>query len=286
MSCLVQFRIAVAWTNLGPVAVDHVDDVRLRVRSPADAHRPRRRQVPADDRLRRAVSGVRIADADRVRLGAHLAAGTTVMHEGFSTSTPARSARRWSRAASRAGVIVGDGSDIGGGASIMGTLSGGGKDQVTIGERCLLGAEAGIGITARCCAEQMELVAAVGRDLRVVGRVREAGRTAGVDVAGAVDLDQRLRLVALRIGRDRGGEGEALRVAEGREASPPPLARPSWRSACRCSPGRRVVVAAREHLVGAGREVVRDDGLGVRRTVGASRPPVPSCRRGRCRRAR
>ena len=92
-------------------------------------------------------SGVRIADADRVRLGAHLASGTTVMHEGFVNFNAGTLGRSMVEGRISAGVIVGDGSDIGGGASIMGTLSGGGKDQITIGERCLLGAEAGIGIS-------------------------------------------------------------------------------------------------------------------------------------------
>ena len=92
-------------------------------------------------------SGVRIADADRVRLGAHLAQGTTVMHEGFVNYNAGTLGRSMVEGRISAGVVVGDGSDIGGGASIMGTLSGGGKDQITIGERCLLGAESGIGIS-------------------------------------------------------------------------------------------------------------------------------------------
>ena len=86
-------------------------------------------------------TGVRIADADRVRLGAHLAAGTTVMHEGFVNFNAGTLGTSMVEGRISAGVVVGDGSDIGGGASIMGTLSGGGKEQITIGERCLLGAE-------------------------------------------------------------------------------------------------------------------------------------------------
>ncbi len=92
-------------------------------------------------------SGVRIADADRVRLGAHLAAGTTVMHEGFVNFNAGTLGTSMVEGRISAGVVVGDGSDIGGGASIMGTLSGGGKDKLRIGERCLLGANAGIGIS-------------------------------------------------------------------------------------------------------------------------------------------
>jgi 2,3,4,5-tetrahydropyridine-2,6-dicarboxylate N-succinyltransferase len=137
----------VAWSNLGPIAVDQVDEVRWRMRSAGQIL-----TVHGLDKLPRMTdyvvpSGVRIADADRVRLGAHLASGTTVMHEGFVNFNAGTLGRSMVEGRISAGVIVGDGSDIGGGASIMGTLSGGGKDQITIGERCLLGAEAGIGIS-------------------------------------------------------------------------------------------------------------------------------------------
>ena len=137
----------VAWTNLGPVPVDQVDEVRWRVRAEGSVL-----GVHGLDKFPRMTdyvvpSGVRIADADRVRLGAHLAPGTTVMHEGFVNFNAGTLGRSMVEGRISAGVIVGDGSDIGGGASIMGTLSGGGTDQVTIGERCLLGAEAGIGIS-------------------------------------------------------------------------------------------------------------------------------------------
>jgi 2,3,4,5-tetrahydropyridine-2-carboxylate N-succinyltransferase len=92
-------------------------------------------------------TGVRIADADRVRLGAHLAEGTTVMHEGFVNFNAGTLGSSMVEGRISAGVLVGDGSDVGGGASIMGTLSGGGKEVISIGERCLLGANAGIGIS-------------------------------------------------------------------------------------------------------------------------------------------
>ncbi len=92
-------------------------------------------------------AGVRIADADRVRLGAHLAEGTTVMHEGFVNYNAGTLGASMVEGRISAGVVVGDGSDIGGGSSIMGTLSGGGKEVISIGERCLLGANAGIGIS-------------------------------------------------------------------------------------------------------------------------------------------
>ena len=137
----------VAWTNLGPVLPDRVDEVRWQERNSG-----RILTVHGLDKFPRMTdyvvpSGVRIADADRVRLGAHLAPGTTVMHEGFCNFNAGTLGASMVEGRISAGVIVGDGSDIGGGASIMGTLSGGGKEVISIGERCLLGANAGIGIS-------------------------------------------------------------------------------------------------------------------------------------------
>jgi 2,3,4,5-tetrahydropyridine-2-carboxylate N-succinyltransferase len=137
----------VAWTNLGPVAVSDLDDVRLRVRNAGGVL-----SVHGLDKFPRMTdyvvpSGVRIADADRVRLGAHLAEGTTVMHEGFCNFNAGTLGTSMVEGRISAGVVVGDGSDIGGGASIMGTLSGGGTEVVSVGERCLLGANSGIGIS-------------------------------------------------------------------------------------------------------------------------------------------
>ena len=137
----------VVWTQLGPVAVDEIDAARLRARgagSPLLVH--------SLDKFPRMVdyvipSGVRVADADRVRLGAHLGDGTTVMHEGFVNFNAGTLGTAMIEGRVSQGVIVGEGSDIGGGASIMGTLSGGGTQVVRIGERCLLGANAGIGIS-------------------------------------------------------------------------------------------------------------------------------------------
>jgi 2,3,4,5-tetrahydropyridine-2-carboxylate N-succinyltransferase len=136
-----------AWTNLGPVVPDDVDTVRIRLLA-----RGERLLVHGLDKFPRMTdyvtpSGVRIADADRVRLGAHLAPGTTVMHEGFVNFNGGTLGVSMVEGRIGAGIVVGDGSDIGGGASIMGTLSGGGQVQVSIGERCLLGAQAGIGIS-------------------------------------------------------------------------------------------------------------------------------------------
>ena len=138
----------VVWTDAGPCAVDGLRDHPAAAdRGPRPRHRARRRQVPPDDRLRRCPTGVRIADADRVRLGAHLAEGTTVMHEGFVNYNAGTLGTSMVEGRISAGVVVGDGSDVGGGASIMGTLSGGGKTVISVGERCLLGANAGIGIS-------------------------------------------------------------------------------------------------------------------------------------------
>ncbi|MZD06969.1 2,3,4,5-tetrahydropyridine-2,6-dicarboxylate N-succinyltransferase [Streptomyces sp. SID5785] len=140
------FLANVAWTSLGPVAVDAVEQVRLNARAEG-LHLA----VTSIDKFPRmtdyvAPKGVRIADADRVRLGAHLAEGTTVMHEGFVNFNAGTLGTSMVEGRISAGVVVGDGSDIGGGASTMGTLSGGGNVRITIGERCLVGAEAGVGI--------------------------------------------------------------------------------------------------------------------------------------------
>ncbi|WP_068116933.1 2,3,4,5-tetrahydropyridine-2,6-dicarboxylate N-succinyltransferase, partial [Nocardioides massiliensis] len=137
----------VVWTSAGPCAVADFERTRLRLRAAGQVV-----TVYGVDKFPRMVdyvvpSGVRIADADRVRLGAHLASGTTVMHEGFVNFNAGTLGASMVEGRISAGVVVGDGSDIGGGASIMGTLSGGGTEVIAIGERCLLGANAGIGIS-------------------------------------------------------------------------------------------------------------------------------------------
>ncbi len=137
----------VVWTSAGPCAVAGFEATRARLRA-AGQHV----SVYGVDKFPRMVdyvvpAGVRIADADRVRLGAHLAEGTTVMHEGFVNYNAGTLGASMVEGRISAGVVVGDGSDVGGGASIMGTLSGGGKEVISVGERCLLGANAGIGIS-------------------------------------------------------------------------------------------------------------------------------------------
>jgi 2,3,4,5-tetrahydropyridine-2-carboxylate N-succinyltransferase len=137
----------VVWTSLGPVAVENVTQVAINARAKGI-----QLNVFGLDKFPRMLdyvvpSGVRIADADRVRLGAHLASGTTVMHEGFVNFNAGTLGASMVEGRISAGVVVGNGSDIGGGASIMGTLSGGGKEVITIGENCLVGANAGVGIS-------------------------------------------------------------------------------------------------------------------------------------------
>jgi 2,3,4,5-tetrahydropyridine-2-carboxylate N-succinyltransferase len=136
----------VAWTSLGPVGADRVEDARVRARKKGV-----RLEVYGVDKFPRMTdyvvpSGVRIADADRVRLGAHLSPGTTVMHEGFVNYNAGTLGASMVEGRISAGVVIGDGTDIGGGAAIMGTLSGGGQIVVSLGERCLLGSNSGIGI--------------------------------------------------------------------------------------------------------------------------------------------
>ncbi|MFO7960098.1 MAG: DapH/DapD/GlmU-related protein, partial [Nitriliruptoraceae bacterium] len=137
----------VVWTDEGPCDPDTFDALQLE-----HARSGRRLQVTSVDKFPRMTdyvvpSGVRIADADRVRLGAHLSPGTTVMHEGFVNFDAGTLGASMVEGRISAGVVVGDGSDIGGGASIMGTLSGGGSAVISVGTGCLVGANAGIGIS-------------------------------------------------------------------------------------------------------------------------------------------
>ncbi|CAI9400156.1 MULTISPECIES: 2,3,4,5-tetrahydropyridine-2,6-dicarboxylate N-succinyltransferase [Aestuariimicrobium] len=137
----------VVWTSQGPCAVDGFEQTRATLRA-VHGHVT----VFGIDKFPRLVDyvtprGVRIADADRVRLGAHLAEGTTVMHEGFVNFNAGTLGHSMIEGRVSAGVVVGDGSDVGGGASIMGTLSGGGTQVISIGKGCLLGAESGLGIS-------------------------------------------------------------------------------------------------------------------------------------------
>jgi 2,3,4,5-tetrahydropyridine-2-carboxylate N-succinyltransferase len=166
----------VVWTSAGPCAVEGFEQVRAGLRA-AGVHVT----VFGIDKFPRMVdyvvpSGVRIADADRVRLGAHLAEGTTVMHEGFVNFNAGTLGVSMVEGRISAGVIVGDGSDIGGGSSIMGTLSGGGKEVVSIGERSLLGANAGLGIPlGDDCVVEAGLYVTAGAKVLLVGETDDDG---------------------------------------------------------------------------------------------------------------
>ena len=171
----------VVWTSAGPCAVEGFEQVRAALRV-----RGGQLTVFGVDKFPRMVdyvvpSGVRIADADRVRLGAHLASGTTVMHEGFVNFNAGTLGTSMIEGRVSAGVIVGDGTDVGGGASIMGTLSGGGRQQISIGERCLLGAESGLGISLGddCIIESGLYVTAGTKVLLPDGRVVKAAELSG-----------------------------------------------------------------------------------------------------------
>ena len=171
----------VVWTSSGPCAVVGFEKVRAGLRA-RDGHVT----VFAIDKFPRMVdyvspAGVRIADADRVRLGAHLASGTTVMHEGFVNFNAGTLGTSMVEGRISAGVVVGDGSDVGGGASIMGTLSGGGKEVISVGEKCLLGANSGLGISLgnNCVIEAGTYITAAAKVTLPDGEVVKAGTLSG-----------------------------------------------------------------------------------------------------------
>ena len=173
----------VVWTNHGPCPVEGFEATRLRLRSrgPVTVH--------SIDKFPRMVdyvvpSGVRIGDADRVRLGAHLASGTTVMHEGFVNFNAGTLGASMVEGRISAGVVVGDGTGLGGGASIMGTLSGGVKELVSVGERCLIGANGGIGISlGNDCVVEAGLYVTAGTKVKFEGRTVKARDLSGISGA-------------------------------------------------------------------------------------------------------
>ena len=171
----------VVWTSVGPCAVEDFEITRARLKA-AHGHV----SIYGVDKFPRMVdyvvpSGVRIADADRVRLGAHLASGTTVMHEGFVNFNAGTLGTSMVEGRISAGVIVGDGTDVGGGASIMGTLSGGGKEVISIGEKCLLGANSGLGISLgdNCVIEAGTYITAAAKVKLPDGEIVKAGTLSG-----------------------------------------------------------------------------------------------------------
>jgi 2,3,4,5-tetrahydropyridine-2,6-dicarboxylate N-succinyltransferase len=193
----------VVWTSAGPCAIEGFERVRTRLRA-----RGGHLTIYGVDKFPRMVdyvvpTGVRIGDADRVRLGAHLAEGTTVMHEGFVNFNAGTLGSSMIEGRISAGVVVGRDSDVGGGASIMGTLSGGGTEVISIGERCLLGANAGIGIALGddCVVEAGLYVTAGTRVTLPGGEVVKARTLSGENgllfirnsITGAVELRRRQR---------------------------------------------------------------------------------------------
>jgi 2,3,4,5-tetrahydropyridine-2-carboxylate N-succinyltransferase len=171
----------VVWTSAGPCPVDDFEMTRMRLRARGPL------QVFGVDKFPRMTdyvmpSGVRIADADRVRLGAHLAPGTTVMHEGFVNFNAGTLGTSMVEGRISSGVVVDDGSDVGGGASIMGTLSGGGRQIVSIGKRCLLGANSGLGISLGddCVVEAGTYITAGSKVRTPGGDVIKAREVSGV----------------------------------------------------------------------------------------------------------
>jgi 2,3,4,5-tetrahydropyridine-2,6-dicarboxylate N-succinyltransferase len=173
----------VVWTSHGPCAVEGFEITRAKLKAAYGNV-----NVFGIDKFPRMVdyvipSGVRIADADRVRLGAHLAHGTTVMHEGFVNFNAGTLGTSMVEGRISAGVVVDDGSDIGGGASIMGTLSGGGKQVISIGKKCLLGANSGLGISLgeNCVIEAGTYITAAAKVRLPDGEIVKAGSLSGAN---------------------------------------------------------------------------------------------------------
>ena len=180
----------VVWTSEGPCTVAGFEETRLRLIAAG-----RTPTVLSLDRFPRMVdyvlpTGVRIGDADRVRLGAHLAEGTTVMHEGFVNFNAGTLGASMIEGRISQGVVVGDGSDVGGGASTMGTLSGGGTERVSIGRRSLVGAEAGVGIAlGDDCVVEAGLYVTAGTKVELVGETGTAPHTvAARELSGVPNL--------------------------------------------------------------------------------------------------
>ena len=173
----------VVWTSVGACEINTFDQVRLALQNKYG-----NLTVYSVDKFPRMIDyvipeGVRIADGDRVRLGAYLSAGTTVMHEGFVNFNAGTLGKSMVEGRISSGVVVGDGSDIGGGASIMGTLSGGGKEVISIGERTLLGANSGAGISLGddCVIEAGVYVTAGSKILLPDGKIVKAKELSGAN---------------------------------------------------------------------------------------------------------
>ena len=173
----------VVWTSAGACEVEGFEKVR-----PQLLNKFQNLTIYGVDKFPRMIdyvipAGVRIADGDRVRLGAYLSSGTTVMHEGFVNFNAGTLGKSMVEGRISAGVVVGDGSDIGGGASIMGTLSGGGKEVISIGERTLLGANSGIGISlGNDCVVEAGIYVTAGSKISLPdGKIVKAKELSGAD---------------------------------------------------------------------------------------------------------
>jgi 2,3,4,5-tetrahydropyridine-2-carboxylate N-succinyltransferase len=179
----------VVWTSAGPCAVDGFEMTRTRLKQ-SYGHV----SVYGVDKFPRMTdyvlpAGVRVADADRVRLGAYLAPGTTVMHEGFVNYNAGTLGTSMVEGRISAGVVVGDGSDVGGGASIMGTLSGGGTQVISVGERCLVGANAGIGISlGNDCAVEAGCYVTAGTKVTVLDMDGKPKLIKALELSGANNI--------------------------------------------------------------------------------------------------
>jgi 2,3,4,5-tetrahydropyridine-2-carboxylate N-succinyltransferase len=180
----------VAWTNLGAIDLEELPEAQLQARLKGDLL-----SVNCVDKFPRMTdyvvpSGIRIAHTARVRLGAHIGEGTTIMHEGFVNFNAGTLGVSMVEGRISAGVVVGNGSDLGGGCSTMGTLSGGGNIIISVGENCLLGANAGTGIPLgdRCTIESGLYITA-GTKVLVLDDAKNVVETVkGRDLAGKADL--------------------------------------------------------------------------------------------------
>jgi 2,3,4,5-tetrahydropyridine-2-carboxylate N-succinyltransferase len=197
----------VVWTNYGPFAVENFAQRKLDVEAAAMRANPGAPHAAVNvlsiDKFPRMVdyvmpTGVRIGDADRVRLGAYLSEGTTVMHAGFVNYNAGTLGTSMVEGRISQGVVVGDGSDIGGGASTMGTLSGGGKLRNSIGEHSLVGANAGIGISlGDNCVVEAGLYVTAGTKITVVDKAKKAAGEP-FDVVKGADLSGKDNLLFIR----------------------------------------------------------------------------------------
>ena len=178
----------VAWTSRGPVLAEELTTALVRLRAGGHV------TVFGVDKFPRMVdyvvpTGVRIGAADRVRLGAYLGEGTTVMHEGFVNFNAGTLGQAMVEGRISQGVVVGDHTDIGGGASIMGTLSGGGRERITLGERVLLGANAGVGISlGDDCVVEAGLYLTAGTRVTLAGDGEHGGVVKASELSGRPNL--------------------------------------------------------------------------------------------------